>query len=382
MNFIYPRSPEIIFGRGSIRNLPDKVKALGIDQVFVVSDKGIRKAGITDKLIALLQEANIKVNLFEEIEKEPTAMNIEEAKKELKASGAKMVIGLGGGSALDVSKAVALLATNEGDILSYVGVEKFKKEGLPLIAIPTTAGTGSEVTRFIVFIGPEVKTKLVIVSQLAIPKCAILDPELTITLPPKVTAATGMDALTHAIESYVNVSSNYLSESLSMKAIQLIAKSLRKAVARGSNIEAREEMLAASLLAGLAFNSTRLGIVHAMSQPAGGHFDIPHGISNAILLPYVMEYNLIGNIERYIDIAVAFGEKIDGLSPMEAAMRSVKAVRDLMRDIGITEKLGDFGVREEDLEMLASEAMESGNILVNPRFPSKEDIIEIYKKAL
>jgi len=382
MNFIYPRSPEIIFGRGSIRNLPDKVKALGIDQVFVVSDKGIRKAGITDKLIALLQEANIKVNLFEEIEKEPTAMNIEEAKKELKASGAKMVIGLGGGSALDVSKAVALLATNEGDILSYVGVEKFKKEGLPLIAIPTTAGTGSEVTRFIVFIGPEVKTKLVIVSQLAIPKCAILDPELTITLPPKVTAATGMDALTHAIESYVNVSSNYLSESLSMKAIQLIAKSLRKAVARGSNIEAREEMLAASLLAGLAFNSTRLGIVHAMSQPAGGHFDIPHGISNAILLPYVMEYNLIGNIERYIDIAVAFGEKIDGLSPMEAAMRSVKAVRDLMRDIGITEKLGDFGVREEDLEMLASEAMESGNILVNPRFPSKKDIIEIYKKAL
>lgn len=381
MDFTYT-SPDIVFGRGSIKTLPQKIRELNGTRVFLVSDKGIRKAGITEKVISLLKEAKIEFTVFEEIEKEPTVSVIEEAKRELLGSKANVIVGLGGGSPIDVAKALSLLATNEGSILDFIGLEKFKKEGLPMIAIPTTAGTGSEVTRFMVFVGSDVKTKLVAVSRLGIPKIAILDPELTLTLPPKITAITGMDALTHAIESYVNISSNYISEALSMKAIELIAKSLRKAVARGSNIEAREDMLAASLLAGLAFNSTRLGIVHAMSQPAGGHFDIPHGLSNAILLPFLMEYNLIGAPERYIDIALAFGESIDGLSPMEAAAKSVKAVRDLMRDIGITERLGDFGVKEEDLEMLADEALQSGNVFVNPRFPSREDIIEIYRKAL
>lgn len=382
MNFTYKSPGEIIFGQGSIRSVPEKLKEIGADHVFVISDKGVKKAGITEKVLSILQESKISFVCFDEIEKEPTVKVVEEAVKELKNSKAKAVIGVGGGSALDVAKVVSLLATNSGSVLDFVGLEKFKTPGLPVMAIPTTAGTGSEVTRFIVIIGSEVKTKLVIVSYLAIPKYAILDPELTLTLPPKITAATGMDALTHAIESYVSISSNYISEPIAMKAIKLIAKSLRKAVARGNNIEAREDMLAASLLAGLAFNSTRLGIVHAMSQPAGGRFDIPHGISNAILLPYVMEYNLIGATERYIDIAIAFGEDIHGLTPMEAAAKSVKAVRDLMKDIGITEKLSDFGVKEGDLESLADEALMSGNIFVNPRFPSKNEIIEIYRRAL
>ncbi len=382
MEFTYKLPTDITFGPGSIKAIPEKAKEVGANHAFVVTDKGVKAAGILDKILKLLDEAQIKATVFDRLEKEPTVLSIGDATKELAKSGAQVVIGVGGGTSMDTAKAAAFLVTNGGCILDYVGVEKVKKPGLPVIAVPTTAGTGSELTRFIVFTGVDVRTKLTVGSYLTMAKYAILDPELTLTLPPKVTAGTGMDALTHAIESYVNTTAHHISEPLAMRAIELVAKSLRKAVAKGTNLQAREDMLAASALAALAFNSTRLGIVHAMSQPAGGHFDIPHGISNAIMLPPVMEYNLMGNIEKYIDIAVAFGEDIEFLTPMEAAAKSVKAIRDLMEDIGITERLGDFGVKESDLDMLADEALTSGNVPLNPRFPSKADIIEIYKKAL
>lgn len=383
VQFTFKSPTEIVFGSGSIKQIPGKVEEMASNHVFVVTDSGVKVAGILGKVVKLLEEAKIQYTIFDKINKEPTIQLLEEALNELKKSGAQVVLGLGGGSSMDTAKAAAILVKNPGTVINYLkGKESFKNPGLPVIAVPTTAGTGSELTRFAVFTGIEIKTKYSFGDYKIMAKYAILDPELTLTLPPKMTAGTGMDALTHAIESYVNYAAHPISEPMAMHAIKLVAKSLRKAVAKGDNLKAREDMLMASALAAIAFSSTRVGIVHATSQPAGAHFSIPHGISNAIMLPYVMEYNLIGNPERYIEIAIAFGEHVESLTPMEAAAKSVKAVRDLIRDIGITERLSNYGVKESDLDMLADEALTSPNIPLNPRYPSKQDIIDIYKKAL
>ncbi|MBC7130292.1 iron-containing alcohol dehydrogenase, partial [Candidatus Bathyarchaeota archaeon] len=291
MQFTFKSPTEIVFGSGSIKQISEKVEEMASNHVFVVTDNGVKVAGILGKVVKLLEEAKIQYTIFDKINKEPTIQLLEEALDELKKSGAQVVLGLGGGSSMDTAKAAAILVKNPGTVINYLkGKESFKNPGLPVIAVPTTAGTGSELTRFAVFTGIEIKTKYSFGDYKIMAKYAILDPELTLTLPPKMTAGTGMDALTHAIESYVNYAAHPISEPIAMHAIKLVAKSLRKAVAKGDNLKAREDMLMASALAAIAFSSTRVGIVHATSQPAGAHFSIPHGISNAIMLPYVMEY--------------------------------------------------------------------------------------------
>lgn len=378
----YKLPTELFFGCGAAKRTGEKLKELGYKKVFVVTDPGIKQAGLLEGILSSIQQAGLEYLVYDSIKSDPTSDIIEQGTEVLKNSGCDAVLGVGGGSALDCAKAFAAMATNEGKITDYTGVGKLKNKPLPIVAIPTTAGTGSEATMFTVITNAETKLKAPVGSYLIMPVLAILDPELTVGLPPHLTAATGMDALTHAIESYVNVATHPISEGLALHSIKLIARSLRKAVAKGTNLKAREDMLLASTIAALAFNSTRLGLVHAMSQPAGAHFGIPHGLSNAILLPHVMEFNLMGNPEKYAEIAALFGEQVEGLPLMEAAAKSVKAVKDLMRDIRIVERLGDFGIKENDLDMLADEALTSGNVLLNPRQPSKADIIEIYKKAL
>jgi len=380
--FRYEIPTAIEFGAGAARQIAEHVKALGGTKALIVGDPGVVQAGVAARLIEPLQAAGIPHALFSEIEADPDIASVEKGTALAKAEGCDLVIGVGGGSSLDTAKAIGIMLTNEGHIRDYVGINKVTRPAAPVIAVPTTAGTGSEVTIWSVLSDKKEKVKLSVGSPYNCPTLALCDPELTITLPPHITAATGMDALTHALESYVNKATQPISEGMSVQAMKMIARSLRLAVVQGENVRARSDMLMASLIAAMAFNSTRLGLAHALALPLGAHFKIPHGTVNAILLPEVMQFNLIGNVEKYAEIAAIFGEKVESLSAREAAERSVAAIRQLKNDVGITQTLSDYGVREEHLDMIAEEAMLSGNVAVNPRKPTLEDLKQICRMAM
>lgn len=283
---------------------------------------------------------------------------------------------------MDSAKVIAGVATNGGKALDYEGFGKMPLKALPIIEVPTTAGTGSEVTYWAVLTDEVRNTKTNVGGWQIYPDVAIIDPMLTLTLPPRVTAATGMDALCHAMEAYVAKSANPISEALSWKALTMIIPWLRKAVTRGNDIEARENMAIGSTVAAMSFNLTRLGLSHALALPLGGHFHIPHGEVNAITLPHVMQYNLPAAPEKYAAIAKLFGENIDGLSSMEAAAKAVHAVKRLSIDIGLIEGLSSWKVTENDLDMIAKEAITSGNIAVNPRISDTEALKQIMRNAM
>jgi alcohol dehydrogenase len=380
--FRYEIPTAIEFGCGSIGTLADHVKALGGSRVLVVGDPGVVKAGVVDRVTEPLRAAGMGYEIFSDIESDPDIASVEKGTEAARAGGCDLIVGVGGGSSLDTAKAIGIMLTNDGHIRDYVGLGKVKRRPAPVIAVPTTAGTGSEMTIWSVLSDKERQVKLSVGSVYNCPTLALLDPELTVPLPPHVTAFTGMDALTHALESYVNLNTQPISEGMSVQAMKMIAANLRLAVANGNNLEARANMLLASTIAAMAFNSTRLGLAHALALPLGAHFHIPHGLVNAILLPEVMRYNLIGNTAKFAEIAAIFGERTEHLSVREAAERSVEAVRRLNRDIGITQTLGDFGVREEHLEMIANEAMESGNVPVNPVRATAKDLIGICRRLL
>ena len=274
------------------------------------------------------------------------------------------------------------MVNNDGKITQYAGLNNVPSPGLPLICIPTTAGTGSEVTIWTVISEKENHRKFGIGGKYLAPTLALCDPALTLSLPGPITAATGIDALTHALESFVNKATQPISEALSRESMRLIAKSLRKAVAQGDNLEARYDMLLASTIAAMAFNSTRLGLAHALCMPLGAKFKVPHGVANAILLPQVMQFNLVGNLEKFKEIAEIFGENTEGLTLREAAELSVKAIRQLNEDIGIPSGFKEYGVTEEDLNYIAAEGMESGNVQVNPRKPTLEDLKKIVRQSI
>ncbi|KIL37743.1 alcohol dehydrogenase [Cohnella kolymensis] len=372
----------IEFGAGLIGKLADHVKALSGTKVLIVADPGVVQAGVVDRLKKPLEEAGIPHLLFSEIEADPDIESVEKGTQIAKSQGCDLVVGVGGGSSLDIAKAIGLMLTNPGNIRDYVGINKVIHQGAPVIAVPTTAGTGSEVTIWSVMTDKKQKLKLSVGSPYNCPTLALCDPELTVSLPPHITAATGMDALTHALESYVNKATHPISEGLSIQAMKMISKSLRHAVVQGENVSARHDMLVASLIAAMAFNSTRLGLAHALALPLGAHFKIPHGTVNAILLPEVMQFNIIGNTSKYAEIARIFGEKTDHLSEREAAERSVHAIRQLKNDVGITQTLSDYGLEEKHLDMIVEEAMTSGNVPVNPRKPTLEDLKNICRAAM
>jgi alcohol dehydrogenase class IV len=380
--FRYEVPTAIEFGSGSIKTLATHVKQLKGTKVLLVSDPGVLHAGIISKVEEPLYLDKIPFATFTEVGMEATIESVDLGVKLAKSEGCDIVVGVGGGSALDTAKAIGIMLKHPGEIRDYIGIDKVPGPGVPVIAVPTTSGTGSELTRFSVLSDKKAKAKLSVGSMFNCPTLALCDPELTVTLPAHITASTGMDALTHALESYVNKATQPISEALSIQSMKLIAKSLRLAVVQGENLEARHDMLLASSIAAMAFNTTRLGLAHALAIPLGAHFKIPHGVVNAILLPEVMKFNLIGNQEKFVEIARIFGEKVDGLSTREAAERAVIAIRQLNKDVGITQTLSDYGLEEEHLELIAEEAMLSGNVAVNPVKPTIEDFKNICRALM
>jgi len=372
----------ILLGIGATKGMGKETKALGGTKVLIVTDSGVVNSGLVDSLRTNLEEAELKVFLFDRVEPEPSAPLVDESAQFIKEKGVDIVIGVGGGSSLDVAKGASLLASNPGNVLDYCGIDLIPKRGLPKILVPTTAGTGSEVTRVFVVTDKRDNMKKVVYSNYAIPDLAIVDPMLTISMPSKVTADTGMDALVHAIETYVSMNATPFSDLLACKAIELIAKYLPMVFAKSENIEARYHMSLASLLAGLAFASGGLGAVHALAYPLGTEYHLPHGRTNAIMLPHVMEFNLIGNRPRYALIAEMMGKGENIADLKGKATLAVEAVIGLLEDVQIPYHLRDYGIPKEAILRLVHEGMKQARLFVpNPRNLSEQDAEVIYTKA-
>jgi alcohol dehydrogenase class IV len=368
-------------GCGAVARLGQEAATFG-KKALLVLDPGLSQAGLEEKITAPLKDEGIAYELFQDFVQEPEPDQADNAAAKAKAARCDLVIGVGGGSAMDLAKAAAVLVTNDGKAMDYIGVGLVPKPGLPTIMMPTTSGTGSEVTWTAVFTRRADKAKGGINSPYLYPSLALLDPELTVTVPPAMTAATGMDALCHAIESFTSVKANPLSDMAALEAIGLISEYLPIAYADGRNLEARESMAIGSLLAGMGLASAGVTAVHALSYPLGAIYGIPHGLANAILLPHVMSYNCLGDPEKFALIAEVMDENTDGLSPREAAKLSGIAVMELMGDLEMPEGLEDLDIPEDALEELAEKAMGLARVLENnPRVLTKEDAMFIYEEA-
>lgn len=380
--FTFELPTRIAFGVDLVKDLPAEIAALGGTSVLLVSDPGLVAAGVVGRVVALLNEAGLDPAVFTDVEPEPDAMGVMAAAELARSSGADIVVGVGGGSALDTAKAAAFMARNSGHIRDYVGLDAPSERGLPVIAMPTTAGTGSECAIWAVISEKQTSIKYGIGGKNMTATVALCDPVLSLSLPARHTVASGVDALTHALESYVNKATQPISEALSEKSMELIAGSLRRAVFDGADIDARSDMMIAATMAACAFASTRLGLAHAMAMPLGAFAKIPHGDVIAILLPEVMRFNVVAAQEKFGSIARLFGVDVRGMTTREAAQAGVDAVAELLSDIGAPSSLAAYGVSEDDLERMAEESMTSGNIVVNPRPTRASDLIEIMRKCL
>ena len=372
---------KIISGIGSTAEIIKELNAINAKKVLLITDPGLVQAGVAQQVVEMLKQAAVEVEIFDAVEPDPSIQVATKAAEMAKNVKANVLIALGGGSAIDTAKSAALLVTNGGYLKDYAGVNKVVKPILPLIAVPTTAGTGSEVTIFAVMSDPEKQEKFTISSALIAPAVAVLDPLLTLKLPPSVTAFTGMDALTHAIEAFTSSIAQPATDALALSAIKLVLKHLPVAVGRGDNIMARDGMLQASLLAGIAFNNAFLGLAHAIASPLGGHFHVPHGLANAVMLPYVMEYNLPTAVRRYAEIGRALGLQAVGDTPRAVAEKTVAAITQLARDINIPEKLSNIGAKEELLPLVARDALKSIQLKFNVRNASEKEILALLQKA-
>jgi alcohol dehydrogenase class IV len=382
--FHFPPIPtDIHFGCGVLKSLPDRIRTLGASKAFVVTDPGVKGAGILSKAEDCLRAASLEFVECDRVKADSGSALIDETAADLKKSGCDVVVGIGGGSSLDTAKAVAALATNPGSALEYTGLHKVRNRPLPTVAIPTTAGTGSEVTLWSVFTDDMRSLKVAIGGAMIYPSVALCDPELTLGLPPALTASTGMDALAHAVECFTNRACQPISAALAINAIELIGANLRTAVSNGLDIEARYAMMLAATMAGMAMNPTRLGLAHALAMPLGSwDLRVPHGVVLAVTLPPVMQFNYPAEPKRFMEVARALGVPVDGIPVLEAARRSVEAVRELAHDIGIPAGLAAFGVREEHVGKVVEEAMKSGNVPVSPRQARAEDLARILRQVL
>jgi alcohol dehydrogenase len=374
--------PVALMGLGAVDQVGVEAKKLGAKKALLVTDKGLSKIGVADQIKKLVEEAGVQVVLFDGAEPNPTDINVADGLKVYQSNQCDMLISLGGGSSHDTAKGIGIVATSGGNIRDYAGIDTLKAPLPPYISINTTAGTASEMTRFAVVTNTDIKVKMVFCDARIMPNVAINDPLLHAGMPPGLTAATGMDALTHAVEAYLTALSTPVTEACALQAIRLVGKWLRKAVANGQDLAARDGMAYAEYLAGMAFNNAGLGIVHSMAHQPGSMLNLPHGVCNAIALPVVCEFNLISNLEKFADIAVALGEDITGLSPKAAALKAVEAIRTLSADIGIPSGFKEIGMKESDIPILAENALKDICTLFNPRTVKVEDIIELYKKAM
>lgn len=369
-----------LIGAGAIREIPAYVKSFHCKKALVVSDEGLLKAGTVGKVVEILEDAGMEYAIFTEVKPNPTTAIVEKGLDAAVRNQCDYVIGIGGGSPLDVAKAVAVLATNGGDVRDYEGVNKSKEKGLPIIAVNTTAGTGSEVTRDYVITDEEKKIKMLMVDNNCIASLAIDDPRLMTGMPPRLTAATGMDALTHAIEAYVCRSHFPYTDGLALEAVKLVAGAMRRAVRDGNDLEARTDMCWAEYMAGLAFSNAGLGMVHAMAHQLGGFYNIPHGVANAILLPYVMEYNVSECQERYAEIARALGVKTVDMTCRQAAQEAIRYIRELAEEIDIP-TLKSQGFKPQDAMTLAVNAMNDTCMPDNPKDASVMDVKNVFMDA-
>ncbi len=370
-----------VFGEGAVKEVGKLMKTLDGKAPLIVTDAFLAKCGMAEDLKKIMEAEGLKVAIFGGAEPNPTDKNVEAGVAAYKAEGCDSIVSLGGGSSHDCAKAIGLIVSNGGKIHDYEGIDISKNKMVPLMAVNTTAGTASEITRFCIITDTSRKVKMAILDWRVTPQIAVNDPVLMKGMPPSLTAATGMDALTHAIEAYVSTAANPLTDAAALKAIDLIQKYLPKAVANGDYMIARDKMAYGQYLAGIAFNNASLGYVHAMAHQLGGYYNLPHGVCNAILLPYVEEFNNISNLNRFRDIAEAMGEKIEGLSTNDAAAKGILAIKRLSREVGIPRNLRGLGVKPEDFDIMAENAMKDACALTNPRKYTKEQVVEIYRRA-
>jgi alcohol dehydrogenase class IV len=372
----------ILFGIDAAEGVAAEVKQLGGKKALIVTDPGVVEAGLVEAIKDPLESDGISFSVYDRVEPEPPARVVEACTQCLKDENCDVIIGVGGGSSLDVAKGASIMATNKGNILDFAGMDLVPKRGIPKILIPTTAGTGSEVTRVFVFTDEASNLKKSVYSTYALADVAIVDPMMTLSMPPKVTADTGIDALVHAIETYVSMTATPFSDILAMEAIALIAENLTKAFSKGENLDARYNMSLAATISGLAFGSGGLGAVHALSNPLGIHYHLPHGRTNAIMLPHIMAFNLMGNPVKFAEITEAMGQEVDGLSDMEAATLAVDAVKELLGLLKIPIRLRDYDIPQEDIPKLVEGAMKVSRLFAfNPRDLTQEDVDEIYRMA-
>ncbi|MCG7335788.1 iron-containing alcohol dehydrogenase [Sporosarcina sp. ACRSM] len=379
MQFEFGIPSQVSFGAGSAKNIGEVLKGIQAKKVLCVYDQGVKQAGIVDQVLVYLKENNIEAVEFSKVVPNPPDTILEEGANLAKKEEVDAIVAVGGGSPIDAAKAINILVTNPGPIHQYEGVNLVTNPTKPLIAIPTTAGTGSEVTGVTVITDTVGDKKMVIAGRHCGADVALLDPELTVALPPAVTAATGMDALTHAIESYVSKFSSVPTEVNALKAIELITSNLEEAYTNGSDIEARTNMLLGSLLAGYAFNSSFLGLVHGIAHPLSVFCGLPHGVANAATLPYVMSFNAEEPSvqKRFKDIAIAMGINVAGLSDGEASDKTIEAVKVLSEKVNIP-TLSEAGVQREQFEVLAEATLkEEISIVANPKAVTKEDVLAI-----
>lgn len=386
MNHKFFRMPQVLItGSGSAASVGAEISKLGKTKALIVTDEILLKLGTLDGIKQSLEEANIGYEIFCDIKGEPTDTYVTEGLKIFKDSGSDIIIACGGGSPIDTAKAISIMATNPGSINDYIGIGNVKEDGVPMVAIPTTAGTGSEVSIFTIITDTAKDVKMLIGSPQLMPRISLVDPLLTLNMPKGLTAAVGVDALTHAIEAYVSVKAQPMTDLLALEAIRLLAGNLRQAWANGQNVTARENTMMGSMLAGLAFSNASVALVHGMSRPIGAYFHVPHGISNAVLLGPVMDFSLVGNPARYKDVAEAMGEDVEGLTDMEGAKIAAEAVKELIADLEIP-SLSKLGVDKEKLDkhaaQMAKDAIASGSPGNNPRKASEEEIVALYYVAL
>ena len=371
-----------VMGPNALAEAGKDIKELGFKKALIVTDKVLVKIKLVDKITDVLKQQSIDFVVFDKTQPNPTIQNVEDGLALLQNEKCDFVISFGGGSPHDCAKGIALVATNGGSIKDYEGLDVSHKPQLPLVAINTTAGTASEMTRFAIITDESRHIKMAIVDKNTTPIMAVNDPILMINMPKSLTAATGMDALTHAVEAYVSTIATPITDACALKAINLVSKYLRMAVKNGNDENARDKMAYAEFLAGMAFNNASLGYVHAMAHQLGGFYDLPHGVCNAILLPYVQEFNLDVKACRLKDIAMAMGEDVSSLSEEKGAKEAIKAILKLSKDIGIPSGLKELGAKEEDFDTLATNALKDACGATNPKKASQEDIIEIYKRSM
>ncbi|WP_300256873.1 L-threonine dehydrogenase [Clostridium sp.] len=371
-----------LMGADCLKDAGEQVGDLGFKKALIVTDKVLGQIGIVKKVTDVLDDKNIEYAIYDETKPNPTVKNVNDGLALLKEKECDFVISLGGGSAHDCAKGIALLATNGGEIKDYEGVDKSEKPQLPMVGINTTAGTGSEMTLFAIITDEERHIKMALVDKHLTPIIAVNDPMLMLAMPKSLTAATGMDALTHAIEAYVSTSATPITDACAEKAIELISNYLVNAVENGEDLEARDMMAYAEYLAGMAFNNASLGYVHAMAHQLGGFYNLPHGVCNAILLPHVQEYNKATSASRLAKVAKIMGGDIEGLTDEQGADLCIDMIKSLSQSIGIPEGLNILGVKESDFETLATNALNDACSLTNPRKGNLEEVIAIFKKAM